>query len=104
MIPTIGRIVHYTLTGYEAESINKRRADAMRAQSAAAETGYVVHFGNQVQEGQVYPLLITRVWGEGEGAAVNGQVFLDGNDVYWATSRVEGDEPGQWRVPERIAS
>jgi hypothetical protein len=30
---------------------------------------------------------------------VNLQVVLDGNDHYWATSRIQGDEPGQWRWP-----
>lgn len=103
MLPSIGRIVHYTLTDYDAESINKRRDDAQRFNPAKNETGVIVHVGNKAEAGQVFPLLITRVWGEGEAAAVNGQVFLDGNDVYWATSRIQGQEPGQWRAPERTA-
>jgi hypothetical protein len=32
---------------------------------------------------------------------VNGQAFLDGNDVLWITSAKEGTEPGQWSWPIR---
>lgn len=35
-------------------------------------------------------------------SGVNGQVFLDGNDVLWVTSVVQGDKPGQWHEPERV--
>ena len=50
----------------------------------------------------MYPLVITRVWGDQEGSAVNGQVLLDGNDTFWATSRNEGEGPGFWSVPPRV--
>ena len=33
---------------------------------------------------------------------VNGQAFLDGNDVLWVTSAREGTEPGQWSWPPRV--
>lgn len=106
MTPTIGRIVHLKLSAQCAEEINRRRAGNgdTAAESAIRDAGGVIHKGNPVREGQEFPLLITRVWAEhehGGKVAVNGQVFLDGNDVLWATSVVEGDEPGTWHWPER---
>jgi hypothetical protein len=65
MLPTIGRIVHYTLDEHDAEAINR----------------------------------VVRTFG---GTAANLQVFLDGNDAYWATSRVEGSERGNWVWAPRV--
>jgi hypothetical protein len=83
MIPSIGRIVHYTLTEQDAEQINRRRADASAMLNWHCEhkTGAVVHIGNPVAGGDVYPLLITRTWGDQADSAINGQVFLDGSDL-----------------------
>lgn len=98
-IPTIGRIVHYHLAQYDAEQINRRREDARQRALAVSGpdlmTGMVVHSGNHVNEGDVFPAMITRVWSANPepGAAVNLQVFLDGNDTYWATSRCAAEEP-----------
>lgn len=86
MQATIGRIVHYTLSQYDA--------DAIRAARAAAGTG-----GNPVEEGQTYPATVVRNFG---GSAVNLQVHLDGPDALWATSRTEGDGPGHWAWPPRV--
>ena len=90
MIPSIGRIVHYTLADYDVVAINAQRAgDPFK--------------GNAVTAGDVYPMLITRVWASPEtvteGTAVQGQVFLDGPDTLWVTSRQQGDQPGQWHAP-----
>ena len=87
--PTIGRIVHYTLTEQDAAQIANDRA------SAVDRT--LRH--NPVSPGQTYPAVVVRTFG---GPAVNLQVFLDGTDTYWATSRVEGDGPGQWIWPPRV--
>jgi hypothetical protein len=65
----------------------------------AGATGHVAHVGNQVTAGDVYPAMIVRVWGDTPESAVNLQVHLDGNDTYWATSRVVGD----YAWPERVA-
>lgn len=56
--------------------------------------GAQAHIGNDVKEGDVFPMLIVRVWGNYPSSSVNGQVFLDGCDVFWATSRSVGDQPG----------
>jgi hypothetical protein len=99
---TIGRIVQYQLTAGDAEQINKRRGDYGKADKTV-DTGFQAHVGNSAREGQVFPLLVTAVNGSGEGASVNGQVFLDGNDVFWATSRKEGSEAGTWAWPKGTA-
>jgi hypothetical protein len=109
MKPTIGRIVHYTLTSTDADAINRRRKDArtsLRQQSEAGVTlltGFVLHTGNDAWEGEVYPAMIVRVFPALDVApeAVNLQVFLDGNDTYWATSRYEGHGFGHWAWPTR---
>jgi hypothetical protein len=105
MIPSIGRIVHLKLTDAQALSINKRRADARASAIGSTNSGAIVHAGNAAHEGDVYPLLITRVWADEptEDSGVNGQVFLDGNDSLWVTSAVQGVGPGQWHQPARVA-
>lgn len=83
MEPTIGRIVHYSLTAKDAESVNKRRQDAKDKRRGEPEDGVQLHVGNTVRVGDIFPLLVTRIW---SGTDVNGQVFLDGNDTLWVRS------------------
>jgi hypothetical protein len=94
MQPSIGQIVHYTLTEYDAAAINKRREDA---KAAGAVTQF--HVGNHATAGDVCPAMIVATFG---GPAANLQVVLDGTDTYWATSRTEGTAPGTWAWPARI--
>ena len=102
-VPTIGRILHYRLTKDQADATNKRRADSRRnlTMHRKHSTGVQIHWGNDVAEGDVFPMMIVRVWGDTPGAAVNGQVALDGNDVLWVTSVSVGDRPGSWAWPPR---
>lgn len=108
MKPYVGAIVYYTLGSGDADAINSRRrdADAFRRKVYAkglhgveagepGRTGHVAHTGNGAAEGDVYPAVIVRDWNEHSGT-VNLQVLLDGNDTYWATSRLPGDGPGTW--------
>lgn len=97
--PTLGRIVHYVLDSTDVEMINRRRVP--RAFDAVEGPQY--HVGNTASEGDVLPMIICRVWEPvgGVSAGVNGQVFLDGNDSLWVTSRKEGTAPGTWHWPER---
>lgn len=109
MTPTVGRFVHYTLNEADAEAINRRRDDFQAFQRSHAHphepgqpgaTGHQAHVGNAARAGQTYAALVVCVF---EGAEVaNLQVFLDGNDSYWATSRKEGDAPGTWMWPPRV--
>lgn len=106
-IPTIGRLVHYQLSMGDAEEINRRRtsgskiAERMKQEPPAWPAGAQAHIGNFVNEGEVYPMLIVRTWGKDSTSAVNGQVFLDGNDVFWATSVAVGEGPRTWSWPTR---
>lgn len=104
MIPSIGRIVHYTLSEQDATEINLRRQDARASLDWHREnkTGAIVHSGNPVSAGDVYPMVITRVWGDTPESAVNGQVLLDGNDLFWTTSVTQGDGQRCWREPVRV--
>ncbi len=124
MIPTIGRIVHYRLSADDAAQINRRRttgasiAERLKwgpagkhseTLSAQTDAGYIrawpagaqAHIGNSAEEGQIFPMLITRVWGDTPESAVNGQLFLDGNDVLWITSATAGEGPHQFTWPTR---
>lgn len=89
-VPAVGDVVLYTLADLDAQRINQRRADATRNVTAVTD-GSQVYAGNRVSAGEVYPMVITRVWGTTPASAVNGQVLLDGNDVLWATSISAGD-------------
>ncbi len=100
MKPSIGRIVHYRLSRFDAISINKRRNDARSDRSASkAESGVIVHVGNKVVAGEIVPMMITKA---GPETLVNGQVTLDGNDSLWVLTAVEGAEEGNWSWPERV--
>lgn len=103
MTPTIGRIVNYKLSAEDAEQINRRRTHAKAIADRIKEDkwpiGAQAHIGNAVTAGQEFPMIIVAVWSE---TCVNGQVFLDGTDNYWALSRLSGDEEQQWKFPTRI--
>ncbi len=84
----------------------------MKASHAAVEggapdivawpAGAQAHIGNEAKPGQVFPMLIVQVWGPSPTSAVNGQVFLDGNDVFWALSVSVGEGPHSWSWPPRV--
>jgi hypothetical protein len=105
---TIGRIVLYTLSEQDAVEINRRRTTgasiALRIKKNTADTsawpiGAQAHIGNGVDEGDVFPMMVTRVW---SGSCVNGQAFLDGNDCLWVTSATEGTGGHTWSWPPRV--
>jgi hypothetical protein len=104
MIPSIGRIVHYKLSKFDAEQINLRRKHAQERMDwhRALKSGAQVHVGNTVEEGDVFPMMIVRVWGSTPESCVNGQVFLDGSDTFWATSVSVGFVPGSYAWPARV--
>lgn len=110
MVPTIGRVVLYTLTEQDAEAINRRRDHARTHmdEHRANSNGVMVHVGNSVRQGNQFPMIITKVWGPDIYSAVNGTVMLDGSDTFWATSRVvdiptNDEDPiaGMYRWPTR---
>lgn len=103
MLPSIGLIVPYKLTAEQAVEINRRRTDAGSIAALIAEdkwtAGAQAHFGNPVQIGDVFPMIVVAIFPDefGQGnPGVNGQVFLDGNDSLWITSASEGPDEGQW--------
>lgn len=108
--PRLGLPVLYTLSESDVREIRQKRVAA----------GSATKSGNDAHEGDTYPGIIVRDWAQqnlldlaakgelhrGDGvalepddylaqASVNLQVFLDGNDVHWATSRSEqtGEDP-----------
>lgn len=90
-IPTPGRIVLFTLDEARAKQINAQRTQA----------GHATKTGNVAREGDVYPMVIVRVWGNTQDSSVNGQLFLDGNDTLWVTSVSREGEytQGHWAWP-----
>lgn len=111
MTPTTGRLVLYALSEADADAVNRRRTDSrairerMQASPKEWPEGAQAHIGNTAREGDTVPLLVVRVWPNEYGEnvpGVNGQAFLDGNDVLWVTSAKEGTQPGQWSWPPRV--
>jgi hypothetical protein len=98
MIPSTGRIVHYILSDSDVGYIRSLRT----ARAAVGGLGG----GNAVTAGDQYPMIITRIWASPETVtehtSVQGQVFLDGPDTLWVTSRGQGDQPGQWHDPREF--
>jgi hypothetical protein len=97
--PTLGRIVLYRMSDFDANAINQRRKDARDKSEwhRTERTGAQVHVGNEVRAGNLYAAMVVGVWGDTPSAAVNLQVFLDGSDTYWATSRVVGEQDGNYQ-------
>jgi hypothetical protein len=93
--PTIGRVIYYKLSAQDAESINKRRADAGRNRDKMKvdSIGYQAHVGNSVSAGQIVSGSVVAVW---ESQMINAKLDLDGNDSYWVTSVSQGEEEGNW--------
>lgn len=109
MTPSVGRIVHYCLTEQNAAEIMRRRttgADiAARIKDEKWPIGAQAHVGNAVSAGDVFPMVIVRIWPSDTGS-VNGRVLLDGTDEYWATSVSQvvadsTDRQGCWFEPPR---
>lgn len=103
-----GRTVLYVLSQQDVEQINRRRTTGQSIAARIAEdkwpVGAQAHIGNHNEAGDILPAVVVRVWDkEQENPPVNLQVLLDGNDVYWATSRKEDvqNTPGTWHWPER---
>ena len=111
MKPSIGRIVHYCLTEQNAVEIMRRRTTggsiAARIPSKEWPVGAQAHIGNAVNAGDVYPMVIVRVFPDDPVSKVNGRVLLDGTDEYWATSVDQvvpdsSDRQGCWFEPPRV--
>lgn len=98
--PSIGRIVHYTLSAQDVDTIACRRSASGRYLAEHLESVQIL-VGNPVREGDVFPMMIVRVW-EASMPLVQGQVFLDGSDTLWVTSITEGTEPGTYAWPPRV--
>ena len=107
MSAKVGQRVLYALTADDAAAINRRREDysAFRRQAThevqgeSGRNGHQGHFGNSANEGQQYPAVIVRVFDPSTTTA-NLQVYLDGTDTYWATSRQLGDGPGHYELAD----
>jgi hypothetical protein len=100
-LPNPPRLVLYQLTVEDIRQIEHQR----RARNGAGE---LIHRGNAVAPGQVFPMLIVRLWGLPHGSRtidpdtpVNGQVWLDGTDTHWVQKVVHGNEAGQFTWPAR---
>lgn len=93
---TIGRVVHYVLSEADAAAIEGTRREF------TSMMGAHVHRGNTASAGDIFPAMAVSVFSEGDDPPVNFQVFLDGNDTYWATSRHESPDafPGNWHWPQ----
>lgn len=100
MIPTIGRIVIYRLSGSDANEINRRRTTrtsiADRIKAAIWPEGVQAHIGNPAMAGQEFPMIIVAI--DPMSTGIRGQVFLDGNDVLWIRAE-RGFNAGDWRWP-----
>jgi hypothetical protein len=107
MIPTVGRIVLYTLNDRDIIHVGRRRItrNGDIGNRPGWPLGAQAHVGNHPNQ-EPYPMIITRVWMDNAGvvsahSSVNGQVFLDGNDVLWVESVLEGVGQGTWAWPSR---
>lgn len=82
---TVGRIVHYVLSGEDCQKINRRRVDPayirMLISLGQWIAGTQAHVGSEVFPGDHIPAVVTRLV---NGASIVGlKCLLDGNDDYW---------------------
>lgn len=86
----LGDRVLYQVSKDDADKINARRR--LYANAPKSTWGFQGYHGNRVATGDKFPAVVVGVY----GTSANLQVFLDGNDQYWATSVSEGTDPGTW--------
>lgn len=91
MAPTIGRIVHYTISEDDARQV-RHQQNLM---------GGAMFKCNEARAGSVLPAIVVS-GPHGPDNLVNLQVFLDGDCSYWATSRAEGEGQGKWAWPPKV--
>ncbi len=98
IIPTIGRIVWYTLSGSDVDIIDVRRQRFGQVLLGGGQASDFYIIGNNVYAGNTFPAMIVKTWGDKPDSYVNLKVELDGTDCFWATSRKVGEGPGfyQW--------
>lgn len=109
--PSLGRIVIFKLSEQNAAEINRRRTtgysigERIKINSNSNTIwplGAQAHIGNEVSAGDELPAIVVKVHDIGViQTTIRMQVFLDGNDTYWAQVVEEGDGEGQWHWPSR---
>lgn len=101
-IPNLGRTVIFKLSAEDAKQINRRRttggAIAQLISEHAWPMGAQAHIGAEVKAGDEFPMIVVREWSP---VMANGQVLLDGNDVFYATSVTRGLGEHEWRFTEQ---
>lgn len=82
--PTLGRIVHYKLMQADIDSFGSGL--------------------NGLTVGDLVPAIIARVNSPSmpDGGSLNLRLLPDGTVTPSVTSRLMGDEPGQWNWPARV--
>ena len=96
-----GRIVHYVLTEADAVTITDRRVPGV-GHGESWPAGAQAHVGNPVEAGEHIPAMIVEIFGD--NGCINLHCILDGNDSFWATSRLpdlEDKAPGTWHWIEK---
>jgi hypothetical protein len=96
-----GRIVYFVFDDQSAKEVMRRRTtgesikqrmlnptdEFSSGKPATWPAGAQAHIGNAVTAGQIQPAMVVAVNEQtADTASINLQVFLDGCDVYWATS------------------
>ena len=84
MTSKIGMIVRYCLSNSDACTVRERRR--RHVDRCDDWSDHEVFAGTDVSTGDVFPMIITRVYPE----TVSGQVFLNGNDTLWVEQVSEG--------------
>lgn len=99
---TVGRVVHYVLTKSDAEQIEEQHKAGNSTPHNERIPGLQYAAGNSVSAGDHCAMMIVKVWNPTNGL-INGKVFLDGLDDFWATSRSydENKTPGSWHWIEK---
>ncbi len=98
----LGDVVHYTLTGDDANAINRRRTDGAsisdRQFKGMWHPGAQAHIGEPVAEGDRVPMTVTKIEMQETGECLaSGQCILNGTDSFWVRKAAPGDGPGRWQ-------
>lgn len=93
-VPSVGRVILYTLDAQDVDQINRRRTTAFEVSQRLVNgewpDGAQAHIGNLARVGDVLPGMVIQVWGP---TVVNAKIELDGTDQLWKTSIDVADEP-----------
>lgn len=86
----IGQMVYYRVSREDADAVNRRRAHAYAnlSEHQRLSNGTQIHFGTEIEEGQLLPAIVIRAYNAEEKGFARGHDYVSGTDRKFSFSGV----------------